>query len=134
MPSARVLRGEREPEIIVALNKTDLLRDKSTLLAWAREVAGSIEVSAIDAKHAGIAALTRWVLDISRGPVRQGCLTIPMAESKAIDLIEKQTKALERIYDGASVMPRVEIRDRQVERLRSGGARITAGEPEPLLP
>src|SRR5690606_17006170 len=99
----------REPEIIVALNKTDLLRDKSTLLAWAREVPGSIEVSAIDANHPGIAALTHRVLDISRGPVREVVLTIPMAESKAIDVIEKQAKVLERTYDGASVMLRVEI-------------------------
>jgi GTP-binding protein HflX len=120
-----------EPELAVVLNKVDRLRDKSTLLAWAREVPGCIPIAAVDPTHEGVTELTGRIRSISRGPVREVVLTIPMSESKAIDTIEKQARVLERVYDGGVVRLRTEIGSRQIDRLVAGGARIVVGEVEP---
>ena len=118
-----------EPEIVVVLNKVDRLRDKSTLLAWEREVPGSIPLCALTPEGEGVAELTKRILEVSRGPVREVMLTIPMADSKAIDTIEKQAKVLDRSYDGPTVTLRVVIGQKQIDRLRSSGARISVAEP-----
>ena len=118
-----------EPEIVVVLNKVDRLRDKSTLLAWAREVPGSIEISAIDPAHEGVIALRDRIHALSRGPVRELSLTLPLADSKAIDTIEKQATVLERTYENGAVILRARIGARQIDRLKAGGARITVAEP-----
>jgi GTP-binding protein HflX len=115
----------RPPELIVLLNKADRLTDNSALLVWERTIPNSIPFCALRPDALGHEELTRRVADLARGQVRELWIRLPMSEGKAITTIENRAEVLDRKYEDGSVSLRARIGDRQIDRLRSSGARLT---------
>ncbi len=116
------------PMQILLLNKADKLDDNASLLVWQNKVPGSLAFCAAHPGGTGHAELTERVRELARGPVRELVLTLPLSESKAISRIERQAEVLDRDYDNGSVRLRARIGERQLERLRASGARMTTVE------
>lgn len=114
----------REPERILLLNKADKLPDNRELLIWQSRVPGAIPFSAINRDGLGHEDLRRRISARARGEVRELFLTLPLAESKAINTIENKAEVLDREYVDSSVRLRARIGERQLERLRVGGVRL----------
>ncbi len=129
-------REEREgftytpPERLVLLNKADRLRDNSELLIWQAKVGGkggevgAIPFCAKEKDGLGHAELVARVRAMAAGPVEEMDVTLPLSESKAISIIEKQGEVIDRTYEGSSVTLRAKLGERQVARLRAGGTRM----------
>jgi GTP-binding protein HflX len=114
----------REPERILLLNKADKLPDNRELLIWQSRVPGAIAFSAINKDGLGHEDLRRRIAARARGEVRELFLTLPLTESKAINIIENKAEVLDREYIDSSVRLRARIGERQLERLRVGGVRV----------
>jgi GTP-binding protein HflX len=129
-------REEREgitytpPERLVLLNKADRLRDNSELLIWQAKVGGkggevgAIPFCAKEKDGLGHAELVARVRAMAAGPVEEMDVTLPLSESKAISIIEKQGEVIDRTYEGSTVTLRAKLGERQVARLRAGGTRM----------
>lgn len=131
----REQRDAREytpPERIVLLNKADRLRDNSELLIWQARIGGrdgvndAIPFCAIGKNALGHEELAQRVRVLATGPVTLLDITLPMSESKAISIIEKQGEVFERTYEGTQVTLRARLGERQVARLKAGGTRLVA--------
>lgn len=140
-----------QPRLLV-LNKVDRLRESvregrtpsGVLEAWLESNPDAIVVSARDGE--GVEDLAAAVLGHLRGEVRDATLTIPLRESRLVDLVEKRTEVLDRDYGvGGEVSIRTRIGRRQVETLLSTGAAfhidgmpaadaLTTLWPEPVVP
>ena len=121
------------PEQLVLLNKADLLKDNSILLYWTSLVPGAIPFCATEPEGTGHKELLDRVLEITRGKVRERTLTLPLSDSKSIDILEKRCEVLARDYSNSHVRYRVMIGERQIAQLRAQGAQIKIeGEPEPV--
>ncbi len=126
----------QRPEIVVLLNKADRLIDNTELLVWQRRAPGSIAVCALPTPdgspglgHEEVLALVR---DAARGPVRERTITVELRDSRTVHILENRGEVLERTYGDGNVTLRVRIGQRQVDQLRSAGARmVIAGEPPP---
>lgn len=131
---AREGLGWARPERVLLLNKADRLRDNGALLAWGRRVPGAIPISALPGAphHApGVAALTARVRDAVRGQVEDLSITVALADSRTIHTIENRAEVLDRRYDDGTVTLRARIGRRQLDQLRSAGARM---EVRPAAP
>lgn len=124
----------REPQRVLLLNKADKLRDNAELLVWQRKSPGAIAICALPGPkgkaqlgHAELAALVRAQ---AQGEVKVFRVTVPMADSKTIHLIETRGEVLERDYTGESVMLRARIGTRQLAQLRSAGANIELADDQ----
>lgn len=121
------------PEQLVLLNKADLLKDNSILLYWISRIPGAIPFCATEPDAVGHKELLERVLEITRGNVRERTLTLPLSDSKSIDILEKRCEVLERDYTTTHAVYRVMIGERQIAQLRAQGAQIQIkGEPEPV--
>ena len=120
------------PERIVLLNKADRLRDNSELLIWQARIGGrhgvndAIPFCAIGKNALGHEELAQRVRALATGPVNLFDIALPMSESKAISIIEKQGEVIERTYEGTQVTLRARLGERQVARLKAGGTRLVA--------
>jgi len=112
------------PETILLLNKADKLPDPAPLLMWQARVPGAIPFSSLHEGGLGHKELIERVVLASKGEITTRTLTLPMSQSKAVTIIEKQTEVLEREYTGQSVTFRTRIGDKQIARLRAMGAKI----------
>ncbi|MBN8644325.1 MAG: GTPase HflX [Planctomycetes bacterium] len=119
------------PRRIVLLNKVDKLRDPAELRLWEARLGStngernSIPFCATRKDTPEHDELVARVRSLAVGHVDELEITLPMAESRAVTLIEKQGEVLERRYDGPNVVLRARLGSRQVERLRAGGTRLT---------
>ena len=114
------------------------------LEAWLESNPDAIVASARDGD--GIEGLADAVLQHLRGEVLEVRITIPLRESRLVDLVEKRTEVLDRDYDDATkVVLRTRIGRRQVEILLATGASfeidgipgneaLAALWPEPVIP
>ncbi len=112
------------PEITVLLNKVDLLRDNRDVLVWQQRAPGAIPLSGRDPNHPGQAALRDRVRDAARGEIQELRITVPLSDSKTIHTIENRSQVLERHYEDGEVTLRTKIGRRQLEQLRSAGAKM----------
>jgi GTP-binding protein HflX len=132
----------RQPPRILLLNKVDQLKDNSRVLAWQRRVPNALAISAIGdpEREPGLKALTDLVRESARGQVETFDVTVPLADSKTIHLIETRGTVTDRRYDTAlhTVTLRANIGRRQLAQLRSNGAKLqlatTNGEAVHLEP
>lgn len=115
----------KEPRRVLLLNKIDKLHDNSALLIWQQRVPDSIAISAREAGSAGLRQLTELVGEAAQGGEREIVVSVSLNDSRTIDTLEKRTRVLSREYEGASVKMRVVIGRRQLDQLRSLGARMT---------
>lgn len=121
----------RPPEQLVLLNKADKLRDNAKLLYWTARAPGALPFSALQAGPEGLGHedLRRRVLAMARGPMHELDLTLPIADSKAVHLIEQRAEVLDRRYDNTTVTLRVRIGERHLAQLKASGSRIEVAEP-----
>lgn len=112
------------PRRVLLLNKVDRLTDNASLLVWKQREADAIEICAKDAKHEGVVELTRLIAEASKGGEIEVELRIDLKDSRTIDTVEKRGQVLSRAYDAGSVLIRVVIGRRQLDQLRSAGAKM----------
>jgi GTP-binding protein HflX len=112
------------PQRVLLLNKIDKLPDNRELLIWQQRVPDSIAISGRDVNHAGHAALRERVLAAAQGQIEELRITVPLADAKTIHRIENRAEVLNRDYNSDSVTLHARIGKRQLEQLRSMGARM----------
>ena len=125
--------GEWEPpERLLLLNKADLLADNRELLVWQQKSPGCMPICGlpIPAAQPGQHALAELVRERAKGKVEELLITVPLADSKTVHVIENRSEVLERTYDEALVTLRTKIGSRQLAQLRSAGARMTVRRPD----
>ncbi|HZW08526.1 MAG TPA: GTPase HflX [Phycisphaerales bacterium] len=127
-----------EPRRVLLLNKVDQLKDNAELLVWTHKHPDAIPISALPATDrwpspsgAGAAplrlggqALADLVRDAARGEVRELAITVPLSDSKTIHTIENRAEVLDRSYADGTVTLTARIGLRQLDQLRSAGARM----------
>lgn len=120
------------PPRVLLLNKADRLRDNTELLVWQQKVPGSVVISAREiasskggAFDAGREQLWNLVRDAARGKVEELLITVPLADSRTVHVIENRGEVLARDYTDTHVTLRARIGARQLAQLRSAGARMT---------
>jgi len=121
---ARQGRDWEQPERTVLLNKIDRLRDNREVLSWQQGVPGSIALVARDPEHPGHDELRDRVRSAARGVIQELSITVPLSDAKTIHTIENRGEVLEREYSGGEVRLRAKIGRRQLDQLRSAGARM----------
>jgi GTPase len=113
------------PERLVLLNKIDRLRDNREVLIWQQRAPGAIPIVGRDPEHPGHIELRDRVRDAARGIMQELFITVPLSDSKTIHTIENRGEVLDREYRDGEVTLRARIGSRQMDQLRSAGARMT---------
>ncbi|MCK4872413.1 MAG: GTPase HflX [Phycisphaerales bacterium] len=109
------------PRLIV-LNKADRLLDNAELLIWHSRAPGCIVVSALTGD--GLDVLIERVLHHMKQGDRHVVLSIPLADSRAINFIENRADVLDRAYTDSHARFEVRIGRRQLDQLRSAGTEM----------
>jgi GTPase len=112
------------PEQLLLLNKIDQLRDNREILIWQGRVPGAIPIVGRDPEHPGHLELRERVRDAARGQIRELSITVPLSDSKTIHTIENRAEILDRDYHDGEVTLKARIGSRQLDQLRSAGARM----------
>jgi GTP-binding protein HflX len=112
------------PELILMLNKVDRLKDNTEVLAWTHESPGAIAINATQASHPGLETLRQRIRSAAQGRVEHLKITVPLSDGKTIHVIENRGQVIARDYDGSAVTLEVRIGRRQLDQLRSAGARM----------
>ncbi len=118
------------------LNKVDKLADNRELLVWQQREPDAIAISALpDAEdparlRRGHDELIARARRAAMGTPRVLDITVPLRDSRTIHVIENRGTVLDRTYDADTVTLRAEIGSRQLDQLRSAGARMTLTTPE----
>lgn len=112
------------PKRILLLNKIDRLKDNREVLIWKSKVPDSIGISGKDVAHPGHAELRERVRAAAQGAIEEVLITVPLSDSKTIHTIENRSEVLSRDYNTTHVTLRTRIGKRQVDQLRSAGARM----------
>jgi GTP-binding protein HflX len=121
------------PPRVLLLNKADRLPDNSELLIWQQRVPDSVVISAKDLANPGKPSrfadgherLIQLARAAAQGDVEELRITIPLADSRTVHVIENRGEVIERDYTDETVTLRVRIGKRQLAQLRSAGARMT---------
>ena len=128
----------REPERVLLLNKSDRLKDNSSLLVWQQRVPGAIAISALAPDQGGtglgLDILTEHVAASARGIIRLCRVEVPMTDAKTVSTLENRTEILKRDYTDSTVIYELRIGTRQIERLRAGGAKMMITSLDDLPP
>jgi GTPase len=122
------------PPRITLLNKVDKLKDNAQLLIWQQKVPGAIPIIAPDLKHPGHTELRDRIRQAAQGGLEELSVSIPLSDAKAIHTLENRGKVISRSYDQSTATFRVRIGRRQLDQMRSAGARITIHESATVEP
>lgn len=114
--------GATEPRRQLLLNKIDLLEHNADLLVFEKEYPDALAISA--KTGVGLDKLIERIRDGVHGKTRTLTLKIPAADGKTINFLENRTTVLGREYVDHFVCYTVSIGARQMEHLRSAGARF----------
>lgn len=112
------------PRRVLLLNKIDRLRDNREVLIWKGKVPEAIAISGRDVSHPGHSELRDRVRAAAQGTIEELSITVPLSDSKTIHTIENRSHVLARDYSTDSVTLRTRIGSRQLDQLRSAGARM----------
>lgn len=114
--------GATEPKRLLLLNKTDLLEHNADLLVIEKEYPDAIAISA--KTGVGLDKLIERIRESIHGKTQTLTLQLPMSDGKSITFLENRTTILQREYVDQYVRYTVVIGSRQMDQLRSAGARI----------
>lgn len=118
-----------EPRRVLLLNKVDRLADNAELLVWLGKHKDALPICALPGDDGqlrlGGQALGDLVREAARGEVRQLDITVPLADSRTIHTIENRAEVIDRSYGDGTVTITARIGLRQLDQLRSAGARMT---------
>ncbi len=127
-------KAQSQPPRVLLLNKCDRLKDNTELLVWERTAPGCIPICALPEPggrlRRGHDELASRVLAAVRGEVRELLITVSLADSKTITLIEHRGEVLDRTYANGTVTLRTRIGERHLAQLRSAGAKITLADTD----
>ncbi len=118
--------GAGDQPRLLLLNKTDKLDDNTQVLLWQQKYPESIPLSA--ATGVGLDALVERVRSMLRAGERTLVLRVAMTDGKSQQFLENKTAVLDRHYDTSHVDFTVRIGQRQLDQLRSAGARFEVVE------
>jgi GTP-binding protein HflX len=129
------------PQRLLLLNKVDRLRDNRDLLVWQRKASIALPICAKGDNlvqgeaRTGLAQLTSVVRDVSRGERQEMFITMPLADAKAISLLERQATVLSRTYSSDNsptpcVRFHARIGVRQLAALQSACPALLATTPQ----
>jgi len=118
-------RAWSPPAQILLLNKADRLPDNSSLLVWRQRVPDSIPLSAIEPGGLGQDELARRVAELVTGAVRERTVIVPLSDGRSLSAVEAQTEVLSREFVDGDARLRARIGDRQIDRLKASGVRLT---------
>jgi 50S ribosomal subunit-associated GTPase HflX len=127
---ARVDRWTPPPRQLI-LNKIDRLADNRELLVWKQKEPDAIAVCSLPDEHdpkrlrTGHDAVVARVRRAAMGDPMVVDITVPLADSRTIHVIENRGVIHDRTYGTETVTLRAEIGTRQLAQLRSAGARMT---------
>ncbi len=113
------------PKRVLLLNKVDNLKNNSQVLIWQQRVPGAIAIVANKTGHPGHKALNDVILDEAQGGVQNLLVTVPLSDAKTISILENRGEVTGRDYTDEAVTLHVRIGTRQLDQLRSLGARMT---------
>jgi GTP-binding protein HflX len=128
-----VKRGWKPPQRILLLNKVDRLNDNAELLVWKQKEPTAIAISALPPKEGsglsimdqtGMRELHDRIRAAAMGEVRDLFITVPLKDSRTISIIENRGEVLDREYSTDAATLRVRIGRRQLDQLRSAGAKM----------
>ncbi|MEO1008421.1 MAG: GTPase HflX [Planctomycetota bacterium] len=113
------------PERVLVLNKIDRLADNRELLVWQQRYPDAIPLcarpAAADEPRPGQERLAARVRSIAEGGVRDVELRVPLANSRAMHLLETQADVRDRDYDETSATVRARVSNRVLRQLRQMG-------------
>lgn len=116
------------PRRVVLLNKADLLKDNHELLVWRQRLDNSIVISSLPGEDGlpmiGAEDLIKEVQMAAQGGVEEIFITVLLSDSKIISTIENRGEVLDRSYEGDRVTLRTRLGKRQLDQIRSGGAKL----------
>lgn len=107
---------------LVLLNKIDRLDDNAESLIWQNRVKGALPISA--AQGLGLDAVVDRVRGSYRGGQQTLTLRLPMSDGRALGLLENRAEVHTRDYDTTHVTLKLTIGTRQLDELRSIGAKF----------
>ena len=117
-----------EPKRILLLNKVDRLKDNAELLVWLGKHPDAIPISALPGQDGGLLQGGQALVDLAReearGEIRELAITVPLGDARTIHTIENRAEVLERSYGEGIVTLRTRIGARQIDQLRSAGAKM----------
>jgi GTP-binding protein HflX len=114
--------GATAPKRQLLLNKTDLLEHNADLLVFEKEYPDAIAISA--KTGVGLEKIIERIRDGVHGKARTLVLQLPLSDGKSMTFIENRTTVLNREYVDQHVRYTVSIGNRQMDQLRSAGARF----------
>ena len=120
------------PKRILLLNKIDRLKDNSQVLIWQQRVPGAIPIIAPKTNHPGHKTLNELILNEAQGGVHDLLVTIPLSDAKTISILENRGEVSKRDYTDDAVTIHVKIGQRQLDQLRSLGAKMTVAKAPPV--
>ncbi len=114
--------GATSPKRQLLLNKTDLLEHNADLLVFEKEHPDAIAISA--KTGVGLDKVIDRIRDGVHGMSRTLTLQLPLSDGKSMTFIENRTTVINREYVDQHVRYTVNIGNRQMDQLRSAGARF----------
>ncbi len=119
---ARGVKGNEDwqpPPRMVLLNKADKLKNNAPILVWQRRAEGSIPLVAKTAGGLGQTELAARIRVLAQGAMSEVRITLPLSAGRAVDMLEKRSKVLDRDYGDQTATFRVCIGRRQLDQVRS---------------
>ncbi|MFG0248101.1 MAG: GTPase HflX [Phycisphaeraceae bacterium JB051] len=114
--------GATSPKRQLLLNKTDLLEHNADLLVFEKEHPDAIAISA--KTGVGLDKVIERIREGVHGMARTLTLQLPLSDGKSMTFIENRTTVIDREYVDQYVRYTVNIGNRQLDQLRSAGARF----------
>lgn len=122
------------PKRVLLLNKVDRLKDNSQVLVWQQRVPGAIAIVANKTNHPGHKALQSLILEEAQGGVQDLLITVPLADAKTVSTLENRGTVTARDYTDDAVTLHVRIGKRQLDQLKSLGAKMAVAKAGPKRP
>ncbi len=119
--------ADQQPRLLL-LNKIDILDHNADLLVFQKENPQALDISA--KTGVGLEKVIEAIRQAIHGSTSEMTLSIAMADGKTIGFLENRTTILDRQYEKDQAIFRVSIGNRQLEALRSAGARFTILDPQ----
>ncbi|MCC7205249.1 MAG: GTPase HflX, partial [Phycisphaeraceae bacterium] len=122
--------GADQQRRLLVLNKIDKVEHNADLLIFQAQHPDCVSLSAKTGR--GVEELVEKVRQSMRGVEQRLWITVPMADGRAIHLLENRAQVIERHYENDHVRFDVLIGTRQLDELRAQGVRMTIAPPEPV--
>ena len=112
----------KDQQRLLMLNKIDLLDHNADILVFESECPDCISISAKSGRN--VEELVERIRLMSRGESREMTVSIDISDGRALQFIESRTDVRDRRYEDTTVIYDLNIGQRQLDQLRSMGAKM----------